>query len=203
MLSMMTRSWNSTRVHLATLVVATLALVVSAAHPVQAAALPNCNDEGAATPCFEKVWVDGAELKVTFVDLDPTPANPSDVSFYVLASQGDTPQGGPVPFFHDHVTDDRGPHDHGHRGEQGDLDVHYHGFLVFCSVQGMASGACVPTMTAMPQGTVPLAKTVHGHRLTSSARIESAANSGLLALVDTNSVFVARIDPGQKSRECE
>jgi hypothetical protein len=50
---------------------------------------------------------------------------------------------------------------------------------------------------------VPFAKTVNGHRLTSNDRIESAANSGFLTLVDTGSVFVARIDPDEKPGDCE
>src|ERR1700694_2083848 len=33
---------------------------MAAASPVQAAGLTNCNDPGATTPCFEKVWSDGA-----------------------------------------------------------------------------------------------------------------------------------------------
>jgi len=50
-----------------------------------------------------------------------------------------------------------------------------------------------------PQGILPFAKTVNGHRLTSVDRIESAANSGLLTLVDTGAVIIARIDHD----ECE
>jgi hypothetical protein len=182
---------------MATIVGAALTVVLAAALPVQAAGLPNCNAEGAATPCFEEVWVDGGQFKMTFVDLNPTPFNPSDVNFYVLAPQTGTPQGGPVPFFHDHVTDKARHHEERHDGHHGDLNVHYHGFLVFCSAQGISSGACVPTMTSGPEGILPFAKTVNGHRLTSVDRIESAANAGLLTLVDTGSVFIARIDPDE------
>ena len=190
MKSMMTRSQNTIRVRIATIIVAALTLVLAAALPVQATSLPNCNTPGVTTtPCFEKVWVDGDQFKMTFVDLNPTPSNPSDVNFYVVAPQTGTPQGS-VPFFHDHVTADTRPHDVNH----GDLNVHYHGFLVFCSAQGISNGACVPTMTSTPQGIVPFAKTVNGHRLTSVDPIESAANSGLLTLVDTGAVFIARIN---------
>jgi len=186
MKSMMTRSQNTIRVRIATIIVAALTLVLAAALPVQAASLPNCNvSGGTTTPCFEKVWVDGDQFKMTFVDLNPTPSNPSDVNFYVVAPQTRTPQGS-VPFFHDHVTADTRPHDENH----GDLNVHYHGFLVFCSAQGISSGACVP----IPQEIAPFAKTVNGHRLTSVDPIESAANSGLLTLVDTGAVFIARIN---------
>ena len=186
MKSMMTRSQNTIRVCIFAIIVAALTLVLAAALPVQAARLPNCNVSGATTPCFEKVWVDGVQVKMTFVDLNPTPSNPTDVNFFVLAPQTRTPQGS-VPFFHDHVTADTRPHNENH----GDLNVHYHGFLVFCSAQGISNGACVPTMTSTPA----FAKTVNGHRLTLVDRIESAANSGLVTLVDTGAVFVARINP--------
>jgi hypothetical protein len=192
MMSMMTRSPNTTRVRIATIIVAALTLVLAAALPVQAARLPNCNVSG-TTPCFEKVWVDGDQVKMTFVDLNPTPHHPSDVNFYVLAPQTRTPQGS-VPFFHDHVTADTRPHEESHDVNHGDRNLHYHGFFVFCSAQGISSGACVPTMTSIGGGIVPLAKTVNGHRLTSVERIESAANSGLVTLVDTGAVFVARIN---------
>ena len=199
MIRMMTRYSSAVRVRIATTVVAALTFVLAAALPVQAASIPNCNADGIATPCFEPVWVDGDQVKMIFVDLNPTPSSPSDVNFYVLAPQTGTPQGGPVPFFHDHVTDETRSHGESHDGHHGDLNVHYHSFLVFCSAQGISGGACVPTMTAGPQGILPFAKTVNGHRLTSSERIESAASAGLLTLVDTGSVIIARID----HEECE
>ena len=192
MMSMMTRSQKTILVRIAAIAVAALTLVLASALPVQAAGLPNCNVSG-TTPCFEKVWVDGHQFKMTFINLNPTPSNPSDVNFYVLAPQTGTPQGS-VPFFHDHVTADTRPHEESHDVNHGDRNVHYHGFFVFCSAQGISSGACVPTMTSIGGGIVPLAKTVNGHRLTSVDRIESAANSGLLTLVDTGAVFIARIN---------
>jgi hypothetical protein len=183
MMSMMTRSQNTLRVCIFVITVAALTLVFASAHPVQAAGIPNCNASGGATtPCFEKVWVNGDQVKMTFIDLNPHPSNPTDVNFFVLAPQTGTPQGS-VPFFHDHVTDNTRPH--------GDRNVHYHSFLVFCSALGLSSGACVPTMTSTPA----FAKTVNGQRLTSSERIESAVISGLLMLVDTGAVIVARIHP--------
>ena len=192
MMSMMTRSQKTILVRIAAIAVAALTLVLASALPVQAAGLPNCNVSG-TTPCFEKVWVDGHQFKMTFINLNPQPSNPSDVNFYVLAPQTGTPQGS-VPFFHDHVTADTRPHEESHDVNHGDRNVHYHGFFVFCSAQGISSGACVPTMTSIGGGIVPLAKTVNGHRLTSVDRIESAANSGLLTLVDTGAVFIARIN---------
>jgi hypothetical protein len=202
MMRMIPRSANTIRVRVA-IIVAAPTLLLAAALPVQAAGVPNCNVSGATTPCFEKVWADGIQVKMTFVDLNPTPSNPSDVNFYVLAPQTGTPQGGPEPFFHDHVTDDTRPHEEGHANNGGDIDVHYHGFLVFCSDQGISGGTCVPTMTSTPQGIVPFAKTVNGHRLTSVERIESASKAGLITLVDTGAVFIARIDANEKPGECE
>jgi len=191
MKSMMTRSQNTIRVCIFAIIVAALTLVLAAALPVQAAGLPNCN-VSVTTPCFEKVWVDGDQFKMTFVDLNPTPSNPSDVNFYVVAPQTRTPQGS-VPFFHDHVTAETQPQ----KASHGDFNLNYHGFFVLCTAQGISSGPCVPTMTSFPgDGTVPFATTVNGHSLTSSDGIESAANSGLVTLVDTGAVFIASLHPG-------
>jgi hypothetical protein len=191
MMSMMTRPQNTLLVSIAALAVAALTLVLAAALPVQAAGLPNCSVSG-TTPCFEKVWVDGHQFKMTFINLNPPPSTAPTTNFYVVAPQTGTPQGaGPFsPFLHDHVTDTPT-----HEENHGDLNVRYHGFLVFCSAQGISSGACVPTMTSIGGGIVPLAKTVHGHRLTSVDQIQSAAHSGLLTLVDTGGEFIARMNP--------
>ena len=190
MMSMMTRPQNTILVRIAAIAVAALTLVLAAALPVQAAGLPNCGVSG-TTPCFEKVWVDGHQFKMTFINLNPPPTTAPTTNFYVVAPQTGTPQGaGPFsPFLHDHVTDTPT-----HEENHGDLNVRYHGFLVFCSAQGISSGACVPTMTSIGGGIVPLAKTVNGHRLTSVDRIKSAAHSGLLTLVDTGGEFIARIN---------
>src|ERR1700730_8693026 len=195
----MTHFQNTTRVRIGTITVAALTLVLAAAAPVQAAAapvqaasLPNCNTQGAVTPCFEMVWADGVQVKMKFVNLSPKPSNGPTVNFYVLAPQTGTPQG-LVPFLHDHVIGDVQNH-----GEDPAGRVRYHGYFVLCSAQGISSGACVPTMTSIPGlGTQPFAKTVNGHKLTSADPIESAANSGLLTLFDTQGVFIATI----KSRQ--
>jgi hypothetical protein len=65
---------RSILVRIATTTVAALALITAAASPVQAAGQTNCNDVGATTPCFEKIWSDGAQVKMTFVDLNPAPS---------------------------------------------------------------------------------------------------------------------------------
>jgi hypothetical protein len=181
---------GSIRVRIATISVAALTLVLAAAVPVQAASLPNCNDKGATTPCFELVWADGVQVKMKFVNLNPTPSNAPTVNFYVLAPQTGTPQGS-VPFLHDHVIGDV----QNHGDDRGDNNrVRYHGFFVLCSDKGISSGGCVPTITTIPgPATLPFAKTVNGHKLTSADRIESEANSGLLMLVDTRGVLIATV----------
>jgi hypothetical protein len=141
----------------------------------RAAGVPNCN-EVAVLPCFEKVWVGGVQFKMAFFDLD-VKTNPPTQNFYVVAPQTGTPQG-IAPFLHDHVIGD-------------DDGSYWHGFLALCSDQAISSGACV---TSAAQGDLPLAKTVHGQRLTTAERIESAVHSGLIVLVDTGAVLLARID---------
>ena len=188
---------SSIRVRLATVAVATLTLVLAgassaqaAAAPVRAAGLPNCNDQGAVTPCFEPVWADGVQVKMKFVNLSPKPSNAPTANFYVLAPQTDTPQGF-VPFLHDHVIGDVPSQ---HHGEDPAGRVRYHGYFVLCSARGLSSGACVPTMTSIAPGTIlPFAKTVNGRKLTSDDSIESAANAGLLTLFDTGGVIIAKV----------
>jgi hypothetical protein len=96
-----------------------------------------------------------------------------------------------VPFLHDHVIGDV----QNHGDDRGDNKrVRYHGFFVLCSAQGISSGACVYTMTSIaPSVTLPFAKTVNGHKLTSDDSIESAANAGLLTLSDTGGVLIATV----------
>ncbi len=185
---------SSIRVRIATLTIAALTLVLAAASPVQAAGLKNCNDNGGIAPCFEMVWANGVQLKMTFVNLNPKPTNAPTDNFYVTAPQTGTPQG-LVPFLHDHVIGDVPRQNHG--DDRDDNGVRYHGFFVLCSAQGISSGGCVPTMTSIPGlGTIPLAKTVNGQMLTSVGPIESPANSGLLTLFDTGGVFIATINSG-------
>src|SRR2546430_15350798 len=119
---------------------------------------------------------------MTFVDLNPQPSNAPTANFYVTAPQTRTPQG-LVPFLHDHVIGDEPPQNH-----------RYHGFFVLCSDKGISSGNCVPTMTSIPGlGTIPLAKTVNGHKLTSVDPIESPKNSALITVADPWGVFIATV----------
>jgi hypothetical protein len=187
---------RSILVRIATTSVAAVALIMAAASPVQAAGQTNCNDVGATTPCFEKIWSDGAQVKMTFVDLNPAPSSAPRSNFYVLAPQTGAPQGS-VPFLHDHVIGDVSPESHG--DNRGNGPVRYHGYFVLCSAQGISTGGCVPTMTSIPGlGTIPFAKTVNGHKLTSAEAIESPAHSGLLTLFDTRGEFIAIVKPRQE-----
>jgi hypothetical protein len=197
---------STIRVRIATTTVAALTIVLAAAaltsvsaaaSPVQAAGLKNCGDNGVITPCFEKIWSDGIQVKMTFVDLNPSPSNAPTRNFYVIAPQTRAPQGW-VPFLHDHVIGDVSARNHG--DDRGNNRDRYHAFFVLCSAQGISSGGCVRTMTSIPGlGTTPLpfAKTVNGHKLTSADAIESAAKSGLLMLLDTGGEFIATIKPRQ------
>jgi len=184
---------NSIIVRIATTTVAALTLALGVASPVRAASLPNCGDNGILAPCFEQIWSDGIQVKMTFVDFNPAPSNAATRNFYVLAPQTRTPQGW-VPFLHDHVIGDVSRQNHGE--DRSNNPVRYHAYFVLCSAQGIASGGCVATMTSIG-GPVPMpfAKTVSGHKLTSADRIESAANSGLLTLFDTRGVIIATISP--------
>jgi hypothetical protein len=179
------------RVLIGTTTLAALTLLLGAASPVQAVGLKNCADNGIVAPCFEKVWSDGVQVKMTFLDFNPAPSNASARNFYVIAPQVRVPQG-TVPFLHDHVIGGLSPRNH------GDGPVRYHAFFVLCSAQGISTGGCVPAMTLIPGlGTVPFAKTVNGHKLTSADRIESPENSGLLTIMDTGGVIIATIEPRQ------
>ncbi len=185
----MTASQNTTRVRIALMTVAALTLVLASAPLAHATGLPNCNESG-SSPCFEMVWVNGVQVTMTFA-LAPFLATPNATidNFYVIAPQTGTPQGGPVPFFHDHVVGDAPQQNH------GDFNVILHGFLVLCSAQGISSGGCVPTFTSTPQGMIPFAKTVNRQMLTSAGPIELPANSGLLVLVDTGALILGAINP--------
>ena len=188
---------GSIRVRIATITVTALTLVLAAAAPVQAAGLKNCNDIGAVTPCFERVWADGDQLKMTFVDLKPTPSNAPTANFYVTAPQKTRTPQGRVPFLHDHVIGDVSPQNHG--DDRGNNRLRYHGYFVLCSAQGISSGDCLYTMTTIPGlgPPLPLAKKVNGQRLTSVDPIESPKNTGLLTLFDTHGVIIATIKPRQ------
>jgi hypothetical protein len=186
-----------TRIILATMAVAGLALVaVAATAPAQAAGLRNCTEISGGferAGCWEDVWAGGAEYRMTFAtgcctqfkgrvsdDLD---------NFYVIAPQDDPPQSLNAFFRHDHVVRDIPAQN------DGTYTTRLHGFFVLCSASGIASGACVFELNSLAPGlTLPFAKTVNGQALTSVAPLEAAVDAGLITLVDTGAVVVGTIN---------
>lgn len=194
MTRLMTRFQKTTRVGIATIGLAALALALPAAPPAHAEGLRNCADVFGTTTapvaCYETVWSNGKQVRMTFSNQQfPSTTNAPMGNFYVLAPQTDAYQG-TVPFLHDHVV--------GNVPSQGHADhsVRLHSYFVLCSEQGIASGACLSSDTAVPGlGEMPFAKTVNGQMLTSAGSIESAAKAGLVTLFDTGGFIVGTINP--------
>jgi len=187
----MTRFQRMTRgLVAATIAIAGLAVVAPATAPVDAAGLRHCTvltggDLG-RVGCWELVWVDGVEVRMTFANTQFHGNVPSDNLgvFYVVGPQSDMPQSWEAGFVHDHTTSATP------RQNQGTYSVHLRGILVLCSEVGITSGACVPTIS---EGGAPMATTVNGQMLTSVETIEAAADAGLVILFDTGSVIVGTI----------
>jgi hypothetical protein len=188
----------SRRVRLARIIVAAAATVAAlvlapAAAPVAQADVRNCTDLTRHSPaCYELVWVNGVQVKMTFSQSgNPRPGNArAEVnSFYVIAPQTGEVQG-TAPFLHDHTvgvspSQNRGP------------SVFWHGYFVVCSATGISTGRCVPVSSVIPGlGSIPLAESVDGQKLTSVDVIESYVNSGLLTLIDTGAEYIGAISPG-------
>jgi hypothetical protein len=176
-----TRSRITKGLRIAAFTLAAVALLFPAASPAEAAGLINCvplSLTGGSGACWESVWVNGVERRMVFPqeakEFPGTIHSDRVGSFYVTAPQTATPQGA-LPFQHDHTVTDTN-------------STQLRGFLVFCSEAGITSGTCV---TATPG--FPLARTVNGQPLKSAEAIESAANSGLVTLLDTGATFVATI----------
>jgi hypothetical protein len=177
---------GATRILLAAVAVAALTVAVPAAAPAPVAGLTNCIEIGPEAPlrgCWEAVWVDGVEYRMTFFGgMKPFKGNvPPDKlgEFYVIGPQDDTPQSLDHPFMHDHVVATV-PRQNG-----GEYTPIYQGILVLCSEQGLLTGACVPTFSTPPGGSgpIPLATTVNGQPLTSTEAVEAAAAAGLVVLI--------------------
>ena len=173
-------------------IVAPLMLVSAAAPIAQAAGVRNCVDlTGRSPACYELMWVDGVQVKMTFPQSgNPRPgtSNAEVHNFYVIAPQTDEAQG-TAPFLHDHVLD-VSPRQH-----LGPI-VFWHGYFVVCSAEGISTGRCVSTPSSIAGlGTLPLADSVNGRMLTSADRIEAFVDSGLLTLIDTGAEFVGTINP--------
>jgi len=159
-----------------------------AAPGAQAAGLVNCVEQTHRGACYEFVWVNGVEVRMTFAQAGhplSTIPNAKVQNFYVIAPQTDTPQGD-IPPIHDH-TIQAAPGDPG-------FTPFMHGYFVICSAEGLTSGDCVATFTQFPgAGTLPLAKSVNGQPLTSAETIEAGIDAGLLVAVDTGAVFIGTV----------
>lgn len=184
---------TTARILVATAALATTALILPAASPANAAGgLRNCVDlTGRAIDqvgCWEHVWADGEEVRMTFSNTGFRGETPRDLSpFYVLAPQGDVAQGA-LPFGHDHVID-RSP---AHNG--GTYGVRLATFFVLCSGVGIETGGCEPTMSPIEgMGVLPLARSANGQALTTTGRIESAAAAGLVTVIPVGVVIVGTV----------
>ena len=168
-----------------------ISMFVSAV-PAAHAAPVNCLNRTHQGACWELVWVNGVEVRMTFPQAgDPLPTIPNAKvqNFYVMAAQTATPQGF-VPPIHDH-TIQAAPGDPG-------WTPFMHGYFVICSAAGLVSGDCVATFTDFPgSGLLPLAKSVDGEPLTSTETIEAGIDAGLLDAVDTGAVFIGTVSPAR------
>jgi hypothetical protein len=180
-----TRIQTTTRLFVATVSLAAVALALVAAPAAGAAGLRNCVDvsgpQAGRAGCYEDVWANDVEYRMTFSNTRFTGVTPTELDpFYVIAPQTDRPQGAPPNTFpHDHVVRAVAPQNAGQYG------VQMQGFFVLCSGQGIVSGACVPAWTSVGgPDPLPFAKTVDGQHLTSTEAIEAAAAAGDLALIN-------------------
>ena len=170
-----------------------ISLFVWAIPTAEAAEGPvNCVNQTHQGACYEFVWVNGVEVRMTFSQaghpLSHIP-NAKVQNFYVIAPQTDTPQGD-IPPVHDH-TIKAAPGDPG-------WTPFMHGYFVLCSPEGLISGDCLATFTEFPGfGTLPLAKSVDGEPLTSAETIEAGVDAGLLVAVDTGAVLIGTVSPAR------
>jgi hypothetical protein len=168
-----------------------ISMFVSAVPAAQAVPV-NCVNQTHQGACYELVWVNGVEVRMTFPQaghpLSHVP-NAKVQNFYTIAAQTDTPQGF-VPPIHDH-TIQAAP------GDPGWTPI-MHGYFVVCSAEGLTSGACVAVVTDFPGfGALPLAQSVNGEPLTSAETIEAGIDAGLLDVVDTRAVFIGTVSPAR------
>jgi hypothetical protein len=167
-----------------------ISMFVSAVPAAQAAPV-NCLEQTHQGACWELVWVNGVEVRMTFPQAGtplPTIPNAKVQNFYVMAAQTDTPQGY-VPPIHDH-TIQAAPGDPG-------WTPFMHGYFVVCSAEGLASGDCVAVDTDFGFGALPLAQSVKGEPLTSAETIEAGIAAGLLVALDTGAVFLGTVRPAR------
>ena len=168
-----------------------ISMFVSAVPAAQAAPV-NCLHRTHQGACWELVWVNGVEVRMTFPQFgQPLPHVPNAKvqNFYTIAAQTDTPQGF-VPPIHDH-TIQAAPGDPG-------WTPFMHGYFVVCSAEGLTSGDCVAVVTDFPGfGTMPLAQSVNGEPLSSAETIEAGIDAGLLVALDTTAVFLGTVSPAR------
>jgi hypothetical protein len=167
-----------------------ISMFVSAVPAAQAVPV-NCVHQTHQGACYELVWVNGVEVRMTFPQAGnplPTIPNAEVQNFYVIAAQTDTPQA------------DVGPiHDHTIQAAPGDpgWTPFMHGYFVICSAEGLTSGDCVAESTDFGFGPLPLAQSVNGEPLTSAETIEAGIDAGLLVAVDTGAVFIGTVSPAR------
>ena len=168
-----------------------ISMFVSAVPAAQAAPV-NCVHRTHEGACYELVWVNGVEVRMTFPQAgNPllTIPNAKVQNFYTIAPQTDTPQGDVPAPIHDH-TIQAAPGDPG-------WTPFMHGYFVVCSAEGLTSGACVAVDTDFGFGPLPLAQSVNGEPLTSAETIEAGIDAGLLVALDTTAVFVGTVSPAR------
>jgi hypothetical protein len=198
---MTTSSWNGKepqtmpRLIRRSIAVAVVSIAISmfvSAVPAAQAAPVNCVRQTHKGACYEFVWVNGVQVRMTFPQAGnplPTIPNAKVQNFYVIAQQTDTPQGD-LPANHDH-TIQAAPGDPG-------WTPFMHGYFVICSAAGLASGDCVAVVSDFPGfGTLQLAQSVNGELLTSAETIEAGIDTGLLVALDTTAVFVGTVSPAR------
>jgi hypothetical protein len=180
------RFQSAGRLLAAAVAIAGMAIGVATVQPTEAAGLRNCVEitdapQSGHVGCYELVWSDGAQYRMTFSNQSFDGATPQELDpFYVLAPQTNAPQGYPPNTF---------PHDHVVRaipgGNDGTYSTKLQGFFVLCSGPGIESGSCVPTWTSLGgPDPLPFATTVNGQPLTSTEAIESAAAAGLVVPIN-------------------
>ena len=168
---------------IAAMALATTAFGLATAPAATGAGLRNCVDvtgpQTGRVGCYEDVWADGAQVRMTFSNQGFKGATPKDLDpFYVLAPQTGTAQGAVPAFMHDHVV--RAVPSQNHGGYSAQLQ----GFFVICTGEAIVSGACVPLWTSPGGPPLPFAGHVNGQPLTSTEAIESAAVAGHVVLIN-------------------
>ena len=179
----MTDIHSKIRLGVAALALASTAMGLAGTTGVEAGGLRDCVElsgkNAARVGCYENVWADDQEYRMTFAEQSFGGATPRALDpVYVVAAQTDPPQGPMATFPHDHVV----------RSVPGSMGGAYstrlQGFFVLCTGQGIVSGACDPDWIAPPGADpMPFARTVDGGALTSTRAIEAAAAHGDAVLI--------------------